>query len=585
VIASAGVAVLLAATMAVLLGWSRSRSRRSAAEASTALGWRAIEFLRRPAVIGLIAGISTFAAVAAGFSGMPLWAQLSCGVLAAVAIAGSSWLQPPHDSQAHTAPLTTTSVQVAYAAGDLHLHPPPRRPVPPERAPAPPPGYVGRHTELRRALHALRRRPGSPPVLVVTGQPGVGKTAFALLVAQHLSRNAYPQLQLFVRLGEDHHQPSFPQQVRRSLLVRLGVPEAELGLDLDALRGRYRGELGDKPALVVVDDVAGGWQVEILKPPSGCAMIVVSTREQPGLLAHGAIPLRLAPLTTLQSLELLANRLGARRVARQALAALSIARACGGLPLALVNVAGNLAKASQRRRPLRDTAWLLRRERYRLRYLAIGAQGVQAALATNYALLSRDQQRTLQIIGLLDTAEVHAEVVAAALSTTTATVAPDQAVRVLGELVDAGLLEVASPSGDRWRRPAVQHGRWGQDLPGGKRHPRHPSHHSTTITNPQSGHARSQTKLGHPHILVADHCPAGTSRATTSTGTRWPARWITATVPSTPASSKASPITTRRSIRRSRAVDRGTAVLVISRLLRRPHRSHVSGPLPSGAAF
>jgi hypothetical protein len=29
-------------------------------------------------------------------------------------------------------------------------------------------------------------------------------------------------------------------------------------------------------------------------------------------------------------------------------------------------------------------------------------------------------------------------------------------------------------------------------------------------------------------------------------------------------------MTTRRSIRRSRAVDRGTAVLVISRLLRRP---------------
>src|SRR5512133_1195651 len=73
-------------------------------------------------------------------------------------------------------------------------------------------------------------------------------------------------------------------------------------------------------------------------------------------------------------------------------------------------------------------------------------------------------------------------------------------------------------------------------------------------------------------------CPAGTSRATTSTGTRCPARWMTATVPSTPASSKASPITTRRSIRRSRAVDRGTAVAVISRLLRRPHQSHVSGP-------
>jgi hypothetical protein len=71
-------------------------------------------------------------------------------------------------------------------------------------------------------------------------------------------------------------------------------------------------------------------------------------------------------------------------------------------------------------------------------------------LATSNELLASHQQRLLQIIGLLD-AEVDTEVVAAALSTDTLAVSERQAARVLGELVDAGLLEVASPHADRWR--------------------------------------------------------------------------------------------------------------------------------------
>jgi hypothetical protein len=446
----AAAAALLVAAMAAIIVFSNFRSRRSPADPSVALWSTTTALLRRPGVIGLIAGASTFAAVAAGFSGMPLWAQLGCGMVAALAVAGLSILQPPRGPDFDPDPTTPPPVQITYAAGDLHIHPP-RRPVSPERAPAPPPGYVGRHSELGRALHGLRRRKGSTPIVVVTGQPGVGKTAFALMVASQLSRREYSQ-HLPVRLGADSQQPLFPQQILRSLLIRLGVPAAELvGVELDALQGKYSGELGREPTLVILDDVAGAWQVETLKPPPGCAMIVIGIHELPGLLAQRAIPIRLTPLTTSQSLMLLADHLGTRRVGRQPLAALRIVHACGGLPLALVNVAGNLAKASQRHRPLREMAWLLSRERDRLRHLAIDGRGVNAALATSYALLNRDQQRTLQILGLFRTAEVHTDVVAAALSTTEATVSSAQATQALGELVDAGLLEVASPSADRWR--------------------------------------------------------------------------------------------------------------------------------------
>jgi hypothetical protein len=58
------------------------------------------------------------------------------------------------------------------------------------------------------------------------------------------------------------------------------------------------------------------------------------------------------------------------------------------------------------------------------------------------------------------------------------------------------------------RRPTLDHGGWGQDLPGGQRHARHPPHHPATVADSQGGHARGETELGHPHILVADHLPS-----------------------------------------------------------------------------
>ena len=98
----------------------------------------------------------------------------------------------------------------------------------------------------RRALRRWR----SAPVLVVTGQPGVGKTAFALVAANQLSGAPETQVQIVARLGADGRQPRFPEQILQSLLIRLGVPEAEVGRDLEALQARYRAELHGKRALV-----------------------------------------------------------------------------------------------------------------------------------------------------------------------------------------------------------------------------------------------------------------------------------------------------------------------------------------------
>ena len=51
-----------------------------------------------------------------------------------------------------------------------------------------PHGFVDRRVQIAKALRALRYRPNRAPLLVVTGLPGVGKTAFALVVPASYDR-------------------------------------------------------------------------------------------------------------------------------------------------------------------------------------------------------------------------------------------------------------------------------------------------------------------------------------------------------------------------------------------------------------
>ena len=331
---------------------------------------------------------------------------------------------------------------------NIHIFPPPAsRPEPPPSQLEPPPvDFVGRSAQLRDALGMLRRRESGTPVVLVSGQPGVGKSAFAHVLGAHLRTTEYPDAQLEVHLSGEGQPPKSAEDALRELLLDLHVPVEEISPDLDSRRAQYRAELQHRRALVVLDGAVGLDQVRFLLPPSGCAAVVTSQVDLHELVALGARLVRLEPLTMAQSLWFLATRVGKRRVAGELPSAMAIVNACGRLPLALTLVAANLQIASGKYLPLRVMASRLEDPRFRLGQLVVGSLNVAAALATSYEALNDEERHVLHIMGLLDVPEVDAAVMAAAAEL------PDELVTArLGRLADGNLIAVTGSPGDRWR--------------------------------------------------------------------------------------------------------------------------------------
>ena len=140
-------------------------------------------------------------------------------------------------------------------------------------------------------------------------------------------------------------------------LDALGVPPARIPADLDGQAGLYRSLLAGRRVLVVLDNARDADQVRPLLPGSPTALAVVTSRNQlTSLVAtDGARPLPLDLLSTVEARELLANRLGADRVAAGLDAVDRIIDRCARLPLALAVAAAraatqpNLSLAAPRR--------------------------------------------------------------------------------------------------------------------------------------------------------------------------------------------------------------------------------------------
>jgi hypothetical protein len=315
--------------------------------------------------------------------------------------------------------------------------------------PAGPTGFVGRRADIARALRDLRPRDDEAPLLFITGAPGVGKTALALVLAHQLALKEYRGQQLFCSL--DQRRPLTAKQALYGRLLALGVPGQDIPADRAGRQSLYVHKLEDQRrqgqrALVVLDDATTADQVRALWPPNGCAAIVTGPAELLEILRDGGQPLRLQPLTTLESLRFLSNRIGWRRVAREPLAALGIVRACGRLPLALACVSASLVAARGRYLLLRRVARRLRDRRTRLSDLSAGEhEGVEPALALSYSGLTHEERRVFDVIGHLDAPELDAELVAAVVLCSR-----EEAEGLLAALVDKGLLEVAGPPGDRF---------------------------------------------------------------------------------------------------------------------------------------
>lgn len=249
----------------------------------------------------------------------------------------------------------------------------------------PPPDFVGRVHERRRLLAALGTVSGGPPQLpVVTGPPGVGKTALAVQVAWHLVPR-HPDGHLHLALRGEDGRPIDPHEVLADTLQALGIASADLPIGLSARAGLYRSLLAGRRLVVLLDDASDPAQLRPLLPGNATSTVLVTGTTR---LAHlqGSDPIRLAPLTHAEGLELFTALVGHERVAGAAAAADRIVTACEGAPAA-TRVAAAWA-AGLPDLGLDTVARFLEDNQCRARVLAADPR-IRAAVVTRYERLAR----------------------------------------------------------------------------------------------------------------------------------------------------------------------------------------------------
>jgi tetratricopeptide (TPR) repeat protein len=211
-----------------------------------------------------------------------------------------------------------------------------RMPVP-AQLPVPVTGFVGRTRELAALAGAAQAS-----VITIAGSAGVGKTTLAVHWAHRVAER-FPDGQLYLNLSgfDPSRTPTDPVDALRGLLTALGVRPERIPETLSARVDLYRSLLAGRRVLVLLDNARDTEQVRPLLPGApGCLALVTSRNQLTGLLVTEAarhIPLDL--LDPAEAKALLAERLGADRLAAEPAATRAIVELCARLPLALAIVA------------------------------------------------------------------------------------------------------------------------------------------------------------------------------------------------------------------------------------------------------
>jgi tetratricopeptide (TPR) repeat protein len=294
-----------------------------------------------------------------------------------------------------------------------------------------------------------------------TGMAGTGKTALAVHWAHQIA-DRFPDGQLFVNLrGSDPSgTPVAPADAVRGFLTALGVPAALIPPGTDGRAALYRSLLADRRMLVVLDNAQEAEQVCPLLPGSpGCLVLVTSRNRLTGLAAaDGAHLMILGVLAESESYDLMALSLGSARVVAEPVAVRELIALCGGLPLALRDVA---ARAVARPGlPLAALAAEIRDERRRLDVLETGesATSVRMVFSWSRAKLGDRASRMFRLLGAHPGPDITSSVAAslAGLSREQACLALAELwLRfLLGDIASAGqhldeAIELAGQLGDR----------------------------------------------------------------------------------------------------------------------------------------
>ncbi len=258
-----------------------------------------------------------------------------------------------------------------------------RRTLGPWQVPPPPADFLGRSEDIAIFLAHFDK---GAAILGIHGLGGVGKTTLALVLAQRLA-GRYPDGQIFLDLlGVSENPLSWREGMGH--VIHSFLPEERLPDTDAALKGLFLTVLQGKRVLLLMDNVADAKQVEPLRPPETCALIVTSRRwiTLPGALTRGLAALPPAD----------AEMLLCAITPRVAVAAGEVAELCGRLPIAL-RLAGTLLAE----RP--DLAVSKYVQRLRVARLSerSGLAEVDAAIRLSEKLLPKDVRRKWRELAVL----------------------------------------------------------------------------------------------------------------------------------------------------------------------------------------
>jgi tetratricopeptide (TPR) repeat protein/transcriptional regulator with XRE-family HTH domain len=317
----------------------------------------------------------------------------------------------------------------------------------PRQLPADIEHFTGRTAEL----HTLderndAHRSGGKDITIVAivGPAGGGKTALAVHWANRHA-DEFPHGQIYIDLrGYDARAPVTAMDALSMSLRAIGVPSKHVPTTVDDATAMHRSLLAQRRMLLLLDNARSAEQVRPLLPGGGGSVVVVTSRRQlSGLVARdGATQLGLDVLPLTDAVDLLTRVIGDERVAAERGPALELAKACGGLPLALRIAAANLHTTPHR--SIADLAAALSDDSLDTLITDDERTTVRTVFDQSYLALDADESRMFRLLGIAPGAGTTASAAA-----TLAGLPLTAARRLIGALTGAHLLEEVE--GDRYR--------------------------------------------------------------------------------------------------------------------------------------
>ncbi|MEV6418239.1 tetratricopeptide repeat protein [Streptomyces sp. NPDC051662] len=290
---------------------------------------------------------------------------------------------------------------------------------------------------------ASRSADGRPRVALIHGPEGIGTSALAIHWGCREAERLFPGGQLYADLrGASASTALDASTVLRSLLVQLGMAPDEIPPDAVGRRESFRRNVANRRLLVVLDHAQSAAQVRpLLTAAPEVFTVVVASRPLRGL---DALPIPVGPLSDKDARRLLTDLAGQETVAAARAVLPRVLERCGGSPYALRAVAPRLAEPDRLSGP--DSG----RSRQEEEPTVTESGPVRSAVEGLYRELEPAAARVYRLMSLREWPAFGPAAVAATVSLPEA-----EAVRILGELVDRGLLE--SVDTDRYRyRPVVR---------------------------------------------------------------------------------------------------------------------------------